>query len=66
VPGWKPVGWSDVLRMRDYYQPWDDNALVVDSMNSPDDNFRLVQDAILNATHKAYIPHQPLDPYHPL
>ena len=65
VPGWKPVGWSDVLRMREYYQPWDDNALVIDSLNPPKENFRVVKQAILRATHKSYIPHQPQDPLHP-
>ncbi len=59
VPGWKPVGWEDVLRMREYYQPWNDNALFVDSIRSPDENFPIVLDYLRNATHRAYVPHQP-------
>jgi predicted kinase len=63
VPGWKPVGWEDVLRMRQYYQPWNDNALLIDSLRGSDDNFVLVLDAVHNASHHAYVPHQPLDPH---
>jgi predicted kinase len=61
VPGWKPVGWDDVLRMREYYQPWDDNALAVDSLKSPDENFPLVLDYIQNAASHVYAPHQPTE-----
>lgn len=65
VPGWKPVGWDDVLRMRQYYQPWDDNALTIDSLRSSEENIALVLDAIHNARHHLYVPHQPLDPHQP-
>lgn len=63
IPGWRPVGWDDVLRMREYYQPWDDNAVILDSVNTTQVNFRVALDAIENATHRPYIPHQPVDPY---
>lgn len=63
VPGWKPVGWDDVLRMRQYYQPWDDNALTIDSLRGSEENFALVLDAIHSAKHHIYVPHQPLDPH---
>lgn len=65
VPGWKPVGWEDVLRMRDYYQPWNDNALTVDSVHPPDVNYPLVEAYIRGAGHRAYRPHQPNDPMYP-
>lgn len=65
VPGWKPVGWDDVLRMRQYYQPWDDNAMLIDSLQGADKNFDRVMNAIQNATHRQYVPHQPLDPLNP-
>ncbi len=61
VPGWKPVGWNDVLRMREYYQPWNDNALVMDSMHSPDDNYPLLVEHIEKATRRKYVPHQPTE-----
>lgn len=61
VPGWKPVGWEDVVRMRTYYQPWNNNALVVDSLYSPDENFPRVIDHIQNADYRAYVPHQPTE-----
>jgi predicted kinase len=61
VPGWKPVGWEDVLRMRSYYQPWGSNALAVDSMIPPEENFASVLAQIQKATHHKYIPHQPMD-----
>lgn len=59
VPNWKPVGWEDVIRMRDYYQPWNANALFVDSLHSPEENFPLVLEYIKNAPFQGYIPHQP-------
>ncbi len=61
VPGWKPVGWDDVMRMRDYYQPWDANALFVDSIRSYEENLPLVLEHIRQATHQAYVPHQPTE-----
>lgn len=61
VPGWRPVGWNDVLRMRAYYQPWGENALVVDSLQPPESNFDQVLAAIQNATRRRYVPHQPWD-----
>jgi predicted kinase len=63
VPGWKPVGWSDVLRMKEYYQPWNDNALFVDSMNPPEINIPLVLDYIQNTTRRPYAPNQPTENY---
>ncbi|HLV37489.1 MAG TPA: ATP-binding protein [Spirillospora sp.] len=65
VPGWKPVGWDDVLRMRQYYQPWNENAVVIDSLYPPEENFNIVLDAIQSAQFRRYVPHQPVDPYHP-
>ncbi|MBL8117999.1 MAG: hypothetical protein JNJ78_10765, partial [Anaerolineae bacterium] len=61
VPGWKPVGWDDVLRMREYYQPWNNNALFIDSLRSPDENLPVVMDHIQQAAHRAYVPHQPTE-----
>jgi predicted kinase len=65
VPGWKPVGWEDVLRMRDYYQPWNENALTVDSVNPPEENYSLAVDYIRQADRRVYRPHQPNDPLYP-
>jgi hypothetical protein len=61
VPGWPPVGWDDVLRMRDYYQPWNDNALTVDSMVSPEANLLRVLDYVQSAGQYMYIPNQPTE-----
>ncbi len=63
VPGWKPVGWSDVQRMRDYYQPWNDNALHLDSLYPPENNLPLALDYIRNAQRRAYVPNQPTEKY---
>lgn len=65
VPGWKPVGWDAVLRMRQYYQPWNANAHVVDSIHSPQHNFDQVVSTIQNATPRQYVPNQPYDPIFP-
>lgn len=61
VPGWRPVGWADVLRMRSYYQPWGPNALPVDSLNPPEANLEQVLAAIQTADHRQYVPFQPQD-----
>lgn len=32
VPHWSPVGWDEVLKIRAYFEPWDDNsALLLDA-----------------------------------
>ncbi len=62
VPGWKPVGWDDVLRMRQYYQPWNENAMMLDSIQPPQENFAMALQGIATATQRKYIPHQPADP----
>lgn len=62
VPGWKPVGWEVVLRMRQYYQPWNANAQMMDSLYSPQENFTRVLATIQSARRHQYIPNQPLDP----
>lgn len=61
VPGWRPVGWDDVLRMQTYYQPWGDNALPVDSLDPPETNLERVLTAIRGARHQQYVPFQPQD-----
>jgi predicted kinase len=60
IPGWKPVGWEDVTRMREYYQPWGDNALAIDSFLPPEINFPAVLSYIQNATHRAYVSNDPV------
>lgn len=60
IPGWAPVGWEDVLRMREYYQPWGDNALSIDSLFPPEVNFPAVLSYIQNAARRAYIPNEPV------
>jgi hypothetical protein len=35
VPGWTPVGWDEVARLRAFYEPWDPaTALFVDALNT--------------------------------
>ncbi|HUN05111.1 MAG TPA: ATP-binding protein [Aggregatilineales bacterium] len=63
VPGWRPVGWSDVMRMRDYYQPWNNNALTVDSLYPPEHNLPIVLEHIRRAGRQAYVPNQPTERY---
>ncbi len=61
VPGWRPVGWDAVLRMRAYYQPWGANALPVDSLLPPEENFRAVMAQVARAVPYRYVPYQPKD-----
>lgn len=63
VPGWRPVGWSDVLRMRDYYQPWNTNALAIDSLYPPEHNLPIVLEHIQRAGRMPYQPNQPTEHY---
>lgn len=65
IPGWKPVGWNDVLRMREYYQPWDENAHHVDSLLPPHKNIDSVLNVVAKAMPHEYIPYQPTDPFDP-
>lgn len=62
VPNWKPATWDDVLRMRQYYQPWGNNALLIDSLRPPEDNFGPVMAHIWTAGRRGYIPGQPENP----
>jgi len=40
VPGWPPVGWDEVERLRPLYQPWPSHtALRLDAVDPPDANF---------------------------
>jgi predicted kinase len=39
VPGWPPVGWDEVERLRTFYEPWDPAAaLFVDALAPPEAN----------------------------
>ena len=44
TPGWTPLGWEEVERVRTYYQPWPDGeALTLDAVEPIEANFaRLV------------------------
>jgi predicted kinase len=43
VPGWTPVGWDGVERLRAFYEPWDPAAaLFVDALDPPADNLARV------------------------
>jgi predicted kinase len=58
VPDWKMATWADVVRVRSYYEPWGENALLIDSLNPPEDNFAAVIRHIQNATYRLYTPAQ--------
>lgn len=38
IPGWYEVTWEEVERVRGRWEPWPDDRLVLDSVNSLDDN----------------------------
>jgi predicted kinase len=43
VPGWTPVGWEEVERLRGFYEPWDPAAaLFVDALDPPAANLARV------------------------
>jgi predicted kinase len=53
-PDWNMATWADVLRMRTYYEPWGDNALAIDSLKPPKDNFQRALDYIRGNTFHYY------------
>ena len=38
IPGWHELKWSDVEFVRSYYAPWNEERLILDSMQSVDKN----------------------------
>ncbi len=38
IPGWHELQWSDVEFVRSYYAPWDEERLILDSINSVNQN----------------------------
>ena len=43
IPGWHELQWSDVEKVRQYYQAWDEDRLVLDMANSIDENLSRVK-----------------------
>lgn len=42
IPGWHELKWSEVEFVRSYYASWEEERLIVDSINSVDQNFLAV------------------------
>ena len=38
IPGWHELKWTDVEFVQSYYAPWDEERLIIDSINSIDQN----------------------------
>ena len=38
IPGWHELDWSEVERVKAYYVPWDEERLILDAMNPPEEN----------------------------
>ncbi len=60
VPDWKMATWADVVRVRSYYVPWGDNALMIDSLKPPEENFTHILDYVQHTTPRPYSPVQPV------
>jgi hypothetical protein len=43
IPGWHELEWSDVEKVKQYYQPWDEDRLVLDMANPITENFSRVK-----------------------
>lgn len=39
IPGWHELKWSDIEFVRSYYAPWNEERLILDSIQSVDINF---------------------------
>ena len=42
IPGWHELEWSEVERVRNYYVPWSEPHLVVDSVLAMDENVEII------------------------
>jgi len=42
IPGWHELEWSDIEKVKQYYQPWDDDRLVLDMIEPLDENLSRV------------------------
>jgi hypothetical protein len=42
IPGWHELQWSDVEFVQSYYAPWDEERLILDSINPVDQNILAV------------------------
>ncbi len=38
IPGWPEVGWAEVERVRSYYEPWQEDRLILDAAQPLDAN----------------------------
>jgi predicted kinase len=43
IPGWHELEWSEVERVKGYYAPWEGERLVLDMVDSFDENFSKVR-----------------------
>ena len=43
IPGWHELEWSDVEKVKQYYQAWDEDRLVLDTANPIDENLSRVK-----------------------
>lgn len=38
IPGWHELDWSEVVRVKAYYAPWDEERLLLDAVNPLEEN----------------------------
>lgn len=38
IPGWQELAWAEVVRVKAYYKPWDEDHLILDAVNPLADN----------------------------
>ncbi len=43
IPGWHELSWSNVKKVKQYYQAWNEDRLVLDMVQSFDENFSRVK-----------------------
>ena len=42
IPGWHELEWSEAERVKTYYLPWEEERLILDAVDSPEDNLKRV------------------------
>jgi len=44
IPGWHELDWADVESVKSYFAPWNEFRLVVDAIQSVDENLKIILD----------------------
>lgn len=49
IPGWQELAWTEVVRVKAYYKPWDEDHLILDAVDLLADNVQTALEYIRNS-----------------